>query len=162
MIKTVGRLMMLHESQVFTQWAAAVRMSLKHKLQAEIAEIEARHDAVSARVSSQAIRRCLWCLIFSERLLVMLQVEEELSSSATMTRLGEVERMVGEETTQTRSLVQEFFEYQQQFEVDLATDRVQAASDQRATLAAVKVEIRDELEQLETRVSEDLVGCVVR
>lgn len=117
-VKTVGRLMMLHKAQVFAQWAAAVRMSLKHKLSAEISDIEARHDAVSARV------------------------EEELGSSATMTRLGEVERMVGDEAAQTRSLVHEFFEYQQQFEVDLSTDRVQAAADQRATLATVQVEMR--------------------
>ena len=136
--KTVGRLMMLREAQTFNQWAGVVRLSVKHRLSAEISGIEEAQEAMAQRV------------------------EEELGSSSTLARLAEVEKMVAEETGQTRTLVQDFFEYQQQFEVDLVADRAQVATEQRARLATLKVDVTEELEHLETRVREELVGCVVR
>ena len=137
-LRAVVRISDLVRAQAFGQWAAVVRMSLKHKLSAEIDQIETKQEAVEARV------------------------EEAIASSTTLTRLNEVERTVNAESEETQKLVREFFEYQQKFEVDLAADRLESAAEQRERLAALKLEMRDSLEVLETRLKEELVGCVVR
>ena len=137
-LRAVVRISDLVRAQAFGQWAAVVRMTLKHKLSAEMDQIETKQEAVEARV------------------------EEAIASSTTLTRLNEVERTVNAESEETQKLVREFFEYQQKFEVDLAADRLESAAEQRERLAALKLEMRDSLEVLETRLKEELVGCVVR
>ena len=130
--------MMLKASQVLSQWAGVVRNAAKQRQMALLDDVQAAHAEISSRF------------------------HEELGTSSTLERLAEIETMMAEEASQTRVLVQEFFEYQHKFEVDLVSDRAQDAAEQRSRLAALKVEVMDEVEGLETRVREELVGCVVR
>eukprot|EP01044_Picomonas_judraskeda_P002342 COSAG03_NODE_165_length_11302_cov_262.544943_7_plen_606_part_00 len=138
LVKTVSQIMMLKGSQAFSHWAGVARAAVKQKQASLLDAVEAAHKEIFARF------------------------DDELGSSSTLARLAEVEKTMADEANQTRSLVQEFFEYQQKFEVDLVADRAQDAAEQRARLTAVKADVMEEVERLETRVREELVGCVVR
>lgn len=134
LFKALPRVLMLRAAQTFSQWAGEVRSKVKQQQKATLEDVQATHADILAR--------------FDE--------------DATLARLEEIEKIVTDETSQTRSLVQDFFEYQHQFEVDLVADRAEDSAEQRARLTKFKVDVMGEVERLETRVREELVGCVVR
>lgn len=137
-LKTVTHIMMLKASQVLSQWLGVVRTAAKQRQASLLDDVQAAHAEISTRF------------------------DEELGTSSTLERLAEIEKTMADEASQTRLLVQEFFEYQHKFEVDLVADRAQDAAEQRGRLTTLKAEVMEEVESLETRVREELVGCVVR